>query len=417
MDALDVSRQVYDLLVRIGGYPAPRMRAWTGDEWGNLDAPGIIVLNRPGSLRSMLLPPSDLAAGEAYVFGDIDFEGDIFSIVEFGGRLADARPSVLSRLQLLRLLRRLPEDSNREEGARPHLKGLRHSRKRDKVAVTHHYDTGNDFFSLLLDPQLVYSSAHFLNPAETLEQAQHRKLDLICRKLQLAPDMRFLDVGCGWGSLVIHAARDYGVHATGITISAEQATAARKRVAEAGVADRVEILEEDYRELSGEYDAIASVGMVEHVGRKELPAYFSSLRRVLKPGGQLVNHGITTRDRNIRRVTPTFINTYVFPDGELTTVDAITAAAEDSGFELRDSESLRVSYALTLRHWVANLELNHDEAIAAAGERVYRIWRLYMAGSAIAFERAAISVYQLLLSDPARPWTYGRKALLAEDDR
>lgn len=417
MDALDVSRQAYDLLVRIGGYPAPSMRAWTGEEWGDPDAPGTIVLNRPGSLRSMLLPPSDLAAGEAYVFGDVDFEGDIFSIVEFGGRLADARPSVLSRLQFLRLLRRLPDDSNKQEELRPHLRGLRHSRRRDKVAVTHHYDTGNDFFAQFLDPQLVYSSAAFLSPTEILEQAQRRKLDLVCRKLQLEPGMRLLDVGCGWGSLVIHAAREYGVEATGITLSSEQAAAARKRVAASGVAHLVEILEQDYRELSGEYDAVASVGMVEHVGRKELPNYFAGLRRVLKPGGQLLNHGIVTRDRHIRRITPTFVNTYVFPDGELTTVDAIAGAAEGAGFEVRDVESLRSSYALTLRHWVANLELNRDEAIAAAGERVYRVWRLYMAGSAVAFERAAISVYQLLLTDPARPWTYGRQRLLADDDR
>ena len=416
VDALELSYRVYDLLVRVGGRPAPTVQAWTGDERGLATAPGTIILHRPGAFRSMLLPPNDLSAAEAYIFGDIEFEGDLFSILDFGGRLGEAKKSPLLKLQLLRLLRKLPEDSNKDTEARAEFKGLLHSRRRDKAAVTHHYNTGNDFFRQFLDPEMVYSSAHFLSPSETLEQAQRRKLDMICRKLRLSPGMRFLDVGCGWGSLVIHAAREYGVAATGITLSGEQAVEARERVDRAGIGDRVEILERDYRELDGEYDAIASVGMVEHVGRKELPNYFATLRRILSPGGQLLNHGIVTRDRKIRRVTPTFINTYVFPDGELTTIDAIAGAAEGAGFEVRDVESLRASYALTLRHWVANLEHNRDAAIEATEETTYRIWRLYMAGSAVAFERAAISVYQVLLSDPARPWTFGRKTLLAGDD-
>ena len=412
-----MSRRIYELLVRIGGQPAPKMRAWTGEEWGPYDASGTIVLNRPGALRSMLLPPNDLAAAEAYLFEDVEFEGDVFAIVDFGARMADAHKSAVTRLRLLRLLRQLPEASQRQDKARTRLRGQRLSLRRDKAAVTHHYDTGNDFFRQFLDPAMVYSCAQFLNPVEDLEQAQRRKLDTICRKLSLVPGATFLDVGCGWGALVIHAAREYGVHATGITLSAAQATEARVRADRAGVGDRVEILEQDYRKVDGEFDSIASVGMVEHVGRKELPEYFTQLRRVLKPGGQLLNHGIVTRDRRARRITPTFINTYVFPDGELTPLDAMTGAAEDAGFEVRDAESLRASYALTLRHWVANLERNQDQAIESAGDLVYRIWRLYMAGSAVAFERGAISVHQLLLSDPSRPWTFGRNRLLAADDR
>lgn len=416
MDAIEVSRRVYGLLTRVGGHPTPKLRTWTGEEWGPSDAPGTIVLNRPGSLRSMLLPPSDITAGEAYVFRDIDFDGDIVSILEFGARLGEARRSPVTTFRLLRLLRQLPDDSKRPDQERPRFGGRLHSRRRDKAAVSSHYDTGNEFFAQFLDPLMVYSSADFLSPTESLEVAQRRKLDLICRKLRLAPGMRLLDVGCGWGSLVIHAAREYGVNAVGITLSAEQAAGARGRVEMAGLTDRIEIKEVDYRELRGEFDAIASIGMVEHVGRKELPKYFRALRRVLAPGGQLLNHGIVTRDRKVRRKTPTFINTYVFPDGELTPMDRIAGAAEDAGFELRDVESLRASYALTLRHWVANLERNREAAIAASNEEVYRIWRLYMAGSAVAFERAAISVYQLLLSDPERPWTFGRKELLAGDD-
>jgi cyclopropane-fatty-acyl-phospholipid synthase len=225
-----------------------------------------------------------------------------------------------------------------------------------------------------------------------------------------------LDVGCGWGALAIHAARDYGAIVTGITLSDEQAGEARKRVDAAHLGDQVTIEVADYRDVKGEFEAIASIGMVEHVGRKELPGYFSILRDRLAPGGQLLNHGIVTRDRKRSKGKPTFVNTYVFPDGELTNVDRVIAAAEDAGFELRDAESLRSSYALTLRLWVSKLESNRSAAVAASSEQTYRIWRLYMAGSAVAFERSAISIFQLLLSDPARPWTYGRRGLLAPDD-
>lgn len=364
----------------------------------------------------MLLPPNDLSVGEAYIFNDIDFEGDLAAIVEFGARLGDARKSATTKLRLLRLLRQLPDAPRRDSNKRPGFSGFLHSRKRDKEVVGHHYNTGNDFFEQFLDPQLVYSCAYFLDPSEPLEFAQRRKLDVVCRKLQLVPGMKLLDVGCGWGALVIHAAQRYGVEATGITLSPEQAAYARIRARAAGVADRVTIEERDYRELKGQWDAIASVGMVEHVGRKELDKYFRTLRAVLAPGGQVLNHGIVTRDRHIRRTTPTFVNTYVFPDGELLPVDMVAGAAEESGFEIRDAESLRAHYALTLRHWVTNLEKNWDAAIEATDERTYRIWRLYMAASAVAFERAAISVYQLLLSDPARAWTFGRSGLLAGDD-
>ena len=416
MDASEVSRRALDLLAKLAGQPVPCVRSWNGEEWGPSDAAATIVLEHPGALRSMLLPPNDLSAGEAYVFGDVDFQGDIFSVLDFGARLGEAKRGALAKGRLLWLLRQLPEEIRRDESNRPGISGKLHSAGRDKEAVTHHYDTGNDFFAQFLDPAMVYSCAHFLSPTESLEVAQQRKLDLVCRKLRLVPEMRLLDVGCGWGALVIHAAREYGVRATGITLSGEQAAEARRRIAEAGVGGRVEILERDYRDLSGEFDAIASIGMVEHVGRKELVGYFEGLRKVLAPGGQILNHGIVTRDRKVRRVTPTFVNTYVFPDGELVPIDTVAGSAEAAGLELRDAESLRASYGLTLRHWVRNLERNREAAVAAAGEEVYRIWRVYMAGSAVAFERAAISVYQLLLSDPDRPWTYGRKELVASDD-
>ena len=416
MDSLELTRRAYDLLVDIGGDSPPRMRTWTGEEWGPVNAAATIALNHPGALRAMLVPPNDLTAAEAYINNDVDFEGDLHSLLRFGAALAEGKRGPIKTARLLRLLRQLPEQEADAEADRPRFSGLLHSRRRDRAAVTHHYDTGNEFFAQFLDSQLVYSCGHFLSSADSLEEAQRRKLDLVCRKLRLSPGMRLLDVGCGWGALVIHAAREYGVRATGITLSEEQASEARKRVNAAHLADQVTIEVADYRDVKGEFEAIASVGMVEHVGRKELRNYFGILRGALVPGGQLLNHGIVTRDRKPSKGKPSFVNTYVFPDGELTTIDAVIAAAEDEGFELRDAESLRSSYALTLQRWLSNLEANRDAAVAASSERTYRIWRLYMAGSAVAFDRAAISVFQLLLSDPARPWTYGRRGLLASDD-
>jgi cyclopropane-fatty-acyl-phospholipid synthase len=415
VEALEVSRRAYDLLVRLAGGSTPRVRAWTGEEWGPSDAPGTIVLRHPGALRALLLPPSDLTAGEAYVFDDVDIEGDILSIVEFGQALA-AAPLRSPRLRLLRLLRKLPDEARRAAAERPRMKGILHSRRRDRAAVTYHYDTGNDFFAQFLDPLMVYSCGYFLSPSESLDEAQRRKLDVVCRKLRLSPGDRLLDVGCGWGALVAYAAAEYGVTSVGVTLSGEQAHHAERRAKELDVENRVTILQRDYREVNGTFDAIASVGMFEHVGKKELAAYFARLRKLLEPGGLALNHGIVTRGGHRRRSRPTFINTYVFPDAELEPVDEVIGEAESAGFELRDAESLRAHYALTLRSWISNLEAHREAAVAARSERSYRIWRLYMAGSAVAFEQGAISVYQLLFADPARPWTFGRRSLLASDD-
>ncbi len=413
MEALEASRRIYDLLAAESGQPPPRVRTWSGDTWGPADASSTLVLRHPGAFGALLLPPTDLVAGEAYVFDDIDIEGDIVALMRFGAGLIDT--GALTRLRVVRLAAHLPKERRRHETERPRFTGRLHTIRRDRAAVTHHYDTGNDFFSLFLDPLLVYSCAHFLDPSEPLEMAQRRKLDLICRKLELRPGGRLLDVGCGWGALVVHAAVNHGVEATGVTLSGEQADEAAKRAAEAGVTDRVRIVHDDYRNLSGQFEAIASVGMVEHVGLTKLPGYFRHLRSLLAPGGQLLNHGIVTRDRRPARGT-SFVRTYVFPDGQLHKVEDAIAAAEDAGFELRDIEALRQSYALTLERWVANLEANAHAARALVGDRIYRIWRLYMAGSAVAFERATIAVDQLLLADPARPWSFGRHRLLAADD-
>lgn len=425
-DHLTTSRRVYERLVRHASTPAPAMRAWDGTVWGPPDAASTIVLRHEGALRSLLLPPSDLAAGEAYIFDDVDVEGDITHAIAFATSLRVLARRPLTSASLLGDLMSLPH-TQRNPSARPSVNGRLHSRNRDRQAVTSHYDTSNDFFSLFLDPALVYSCAYFLDPDEPLATAQRRKLDVVCRKLDLAHGGTLLDIGCGWGALVIHAAVEYGVRATGITLSEPQADLARLRAAEAGVGDRVDIRMMDYREVSGRYDAVASVGMVEHVGEARLDGYFRRLRSLVAPEGSILNHGITDRTRQRRPVHAprrlvrpprrrSFVNTYVFPDGELVPVETVVATAERNGLEVRDAESLRAGYALTLRRWVDTLESNRGAAVATAGETAYRIWRLYMAGSALAFERGDISVYQLLLSPPARPWTFGRQRLLASDD-
>ncbi|MGH8928062.1 MAG: class I SAM-dependent methyltransferase [Acidimicrobiia bacterium] len=416
MEAGEVSRRIYQQLTADGGSRLA-VRTWTGDQWGPADAEATLVLRHPGAFRALLVPPNDLTAGEAYLYDDVDVEGDIVALLESVAGLESVRRRPLEYARLMRLARGLPDDLRRASAERPMVEGRVRSRRRNRQAVTYHYDTGNEFFALFLDPSMVYSCADFLTPTESLETAQRRKLDLICRKLQLTPGERLLDVGCGWGGLVIHAASHFGVEATGVTLSGPQADLAQSRVKELELEDRVTIVEADYRDVAGSFDAIASVGMFEHVGRATLSTYFKNLKRKLTPGGRLLNHGIVTRDRSRRRRKTSFISTYVFPDSELIPVEETIGVAERAGFELRDVESLRASYALTLRHWVANLEANASQAIDLVGERTFRVWRLYMAGSALAFERAHIGVYQLLLTDPGRDWTFGRRHLLAADDR
>jgi len=417
-DALDISKKVYELLLAHTSAPPPAMRSWTGETWGPANATSTIVLRHPGALRATLFPPSDLVAGEAYIYDDIDFEGDIIGLAHFGAEVDQLRSSRLAVAKAINLIRRLPSENRRKHATRPGLKGRLHASSRDSVAVRYHYDTGNDFFALFLDPELVYSCAYFLDETEALGVAQHRKLDLICRKLQLEPGQRMLDVGCGWGALVRHAAANYGVTAVGVTLSPEQAAEALRRVNEEGLEDRVKIKVRDYREVDGEFDAIASVGMFEHVGGDQLETYFSHLHDLLTPDGIFMNHGITDRSRPGRfgRNRPSFVNTYVFPDGELTPIERSVAAAEEAGFETRDVESLRSHYPLTLRRWVANLESNREAAVKAADEITYRIWRLYMAASVVAFERNAISVYQAVFAKKQRPWTFGRNWATAADD-
>ena len=405
------------------------LRLWTGRELGPADAGYRLVLRHSWSLRAVLGPRVDLRAGEAYLTGAVDVEGSMVAALRAVTRLRE-QLGAREALDLAGVAVRLPAPPDGLAAGRTHLTGPRHSRSRDAVAVRHHYDVGNDFYRLLLDDDLVYSCAYF---AETdrdmappdraaLGRAQRRKLELICRKLALRPDERFLDVGCGWGSLVVHAARHHGVRATGITLSEPQAELATRRVAEAGLADRVRIEVRDYRDRGGRFDAIASVGMVEHVGAELLPTYVAALRGQLTDAGRLLNHGITTgrRDvvRDLARTPETFVGRYVFPDGALVPAHHMVRELERGGFEIQDLEQLRPHYALTLRHWVGNLEAAYDQAVTAVGEPTARVWRAYLAGSVLGFESGDLGVVQILATGPrARlPLDRGRMLLPLEGD-
>ncbi|WP_407569487.1 class I SAM-dependent methyltransferase [Deinococcus altitudinis] len=391
------------------------VRLWNGQQDGPHHPAVTLVLRRAGALRRMLLPPSDLSMAEGYLFGDFDIEGDIEALLAGLVPLAARLLSPAVWVRLLPLLLGLPADDAPPHPTRAAAhEGETHSEERDASSIRYHYDVGNNFYALWLDRQMVYSCAYFETGQETLEVAQEAKLERICRKLRLQAGEHLLDIGSGWGALAIHAARHHGVRVTGITLSPAQAEVARRRAQEAGVEGRVSFLLRDYRELpQGQlFDKVASVGMVEHVGRTRLPGYFAQVHRLLKPGGLFLNHGIVAAgtpgfvrwgfglvERYLN--AHSFIQEYVFPDGDLRRVSETLGRAEEAGFETRDVENLREHYALTLREWVRRLEAHRAEIVAAQGEVTYRIWRLYMAGSAGSFVAGRIGVVQSLLAKPA----------------
>jgi cyclopropane-fatty-acyl-phospholipid synthase len=369
------------------------------------------VVNRPWALWAVLRPPYDLHAGEAYVEGDIDLDGDVVALLGDVARFATSPPSRSAMLAVGRRLLSLPRPPRRAHTRRARLRGRKHSKARDRAAISFHYDLPHAFYQQFLDSRMVYSCAYFAEPGEPsdvpapgdggvpgdLDRAQERKLDLICRKLRLEPGQRLLDIGCGWGSLLLHAAERYGVGGLGVTLSTTQKEAADRRIAEAGLTGKVEVQLLDYRELDGEFDAVASIGMFEHVGPENLSAYFAAAHRLTRQGGLFLNHGITLGDPDGEHATDrTFVATYVFPDGGLVPAWRAVRELEHAGFELLDVEQLRPNYALTLRHWVRRLEANRAAAVAAASEADYRIWRTYMAGSAVSFEQGSIGVVQVL---------------------
>jgi cyclopropane-fatty-acyl-phospholipid synthase len=387
-----------------------RVRCWDGSEFGPPDAPVKLNIKHRRALRRLLWAPNELGFARAYVSGDVEFEGDLLAGLDELERVAlpedgpgvviDAgtKKAVVKAALKLGILG-LPPKPPAEES---HLAGRRHSKGRDADAIAHHYDVGNDFYQLVLGDSMTYSCAYWERPSAGLDQAQFAKCDLVARKLGLRDGMRVLDVGCGWGTFALHAARSYGAQVVGVTLSHEQAGFAQKRMVDAGVADLVDIRVQDYRDVSdGPYDAISSIGMAEHVGEAMLPVYAADLFALLRPEGRLLNHAISRRPGKAAAFSKTsFIDRYVFPDGELEPIATMLAAIEGAGFEVRDVESLREHYALTLRAWVANLERNWDAAVAATSAGRARIWRLYMAGSALAFEANRIGVNQVLAVKP-----------------
>jgi cyclopropane-fatty-acyl-phospholipid synthase len=384
--------------------------------------PFTLVIRSSGGLRRMLTPPSELHFGEAYVRGDVDIEGDIEAAAGLAQQLRERLGTPREIARIIACATHLPRDDSRNEEAHRRREDLRlvghkHSRERDQEAVRSHYDVGNDFYSLWLDRSLVYSCAYFPDGGEDLDAAQQAKLDHLCRKLRLAPGERLLDIGCGWGGLIRHAAANYGVEALGITLSERQAALAREKIRADGLERRCRVEVRDYRDFppGTTFDKVVSVGMFEHVGRAELPTYFRQAARLTRPGGLFLNHGIVrARDRDegwrrwLRRVLwreGKFIDRYVFPDGELVPLDEAVRDAEGAGLETRDVETLRDHYALTLRQWVRRLEAARDSAEKMVGAQAYRVWRLYMAASAYAFASGKLSLAQVLLG---RPDEHGR---------
>ncbi|HEV2907653.1 MAG TPA: cyclopropane-fatty-acyl-phospholipid synthase family protein [Candidatus Eremiobacteraceae bacterium] len=372
----------------------------------------IVVIRHPGVIRSLLTRSSDLAAGESLVRGEIDVLGDAESAFAAFDEIAHVRSAAdwAAILAAATGLPSAPAPRVRERSrGRARLRGRVHSLDRDRAAIAYHYDVSNEFYALWLDRDLTYSCAYFHDASETLDEAQRNKYEHICRKLRLVPGERLLDIGCGWGGLVRYAAREHCANAVGITLSEKQADYARARVAAEGLAERCRIELVDYREMAplGAFDKAVSVGMVEHVGDAFLPVYFDSVASALKPGGLFLNHGIVTQKPKGRglgaRFFPQrslFIESYVFPDGELPRLAAMTEAASESGFELRDLENLREHYALTLRRWVSGLESHETRARELVGDETYNVWRFYMAGSAHGFAAGRQGVVQMLLAKP-----------------
>ena len=388
-----------DALKRVG------FQLWEGTLWPDeRRREATFVLKHPGALREMFGAGTEKALAEAFLRGDFDIEGNIEGAFELADILRERGDAGwLATLRTFYQLRRLPTKRDEEARARAFADGrTQHSLDRDRQAVSFHYDVSNDFYRLWLDERMVYSCGYFARDEASLDQAQEAKLHHICRKLRLRAGQRMLDIGCGWGGLAIFAAQRFGLHVTGITLSRQQAELARERVRVAGLEQAVTIERRDYRELGGEdqFDAIVSVGMSEHVGRKNLANYFAIARRLLRPGGVFLNHAIGEGVRPLVRVGPSFLEEYVFPDSDIPPIPLVLQAAERAGLEVRDVENLREHYALTLRHWVRRLEAAHAQALEFVNEPTFRVWRLYMAGSAYGFARGQLAVYQALLSKP-----------------
>ena len=412
--------QVSDLLKRLfrsfDGVLA--LRLWNGTTLrlgnagsGDLAPSFTLVCRTPGVVRSMVLGRDPLRFVDAFFRGELDIEGDFFAALGLKDHLHSIHLSFRDRLRALLTALSLPSHKSTQPRPASFLSRLygstvkSHSKTENRAAISFHYDVSNEFYRLWLDEERVYSCGYFISPDESLEQAQRNKLEHVCRKLRLRPGERLLDIGCGWGALVCWAARHHGVRAHGITLSRLQLEYAQQRIRSEGLQDQVTVELRDYRDLAGDgaYDKVSSIGMFEHVGLANLPTYLASVRRVLRPGGLFLNHGITHDEEGWNKTVATeFINRYVFPDGELDCVSNIQLGMERAGFEIHDVEGLRPHYALTLRHWVQRLEANREAALREVDESTFRVWRLYMAACALDFESGSTGIYQILASSRNR---------------
>lgn len=385
-----------------------RFEAYDGSSAGPEDADITVRLRTERGLAYLMTAPGDLGFGRAFVAGDLEIEGvslanpyDLMTLVQSRLRLKVPGPAEL--LQIVRSLglsNLKPPPPPPEEHLprwRRVVEGMRHSKARDAEAIHHHYDVSNRFYELVLGPSMTYTCAVFPTADATLEQAQYEKYDLVCRKLGLGPGDRLLDVGCGWGGMVRHAAEHYGVKALGVTLSEQQAQWAQQAIKDQGLDHLAEVRFSDYRDVGeGDFDAVSSIGLMEHIGVRNYPDYVTFLQGKLRVGGRMLNHCITRRDGSLSPKAGAFVDRYVFPDGELAPVGTIVSALHDHGLEVRHVEDIREHYALTLQGWSQNLEEHWDEALGEVSLGIAKVWGLYMAGSRLAFERNEIGLHQVL---------------------
>jgi cyclopropane-fatty-acyl-phospholipid synthase len=391
--------------------------AYDGSKGGNLGSDIRLDVRSPRAVGALLSAPGQLGLARAYVSGDLEVTGDLYEAFD---RLATAASRDISWAEKARLARRFaplvvhrPQPPDEEVRHR----GTRHSRRRDARVVSHHYDVSNRFYEWVLGPTMAYTCAVFPVPEATLEHAQAEKFDLVCRKLELRPGMRVLDVGCGWGGFAMHAAANYGVEVVAVTLSEQQARWGQDAVARAGLKAQVQVRHSDYRSVvEGGFDRIASIGLTEHIGKSNYPRYFAFLRDKLRDGGRLLNHCITRTDPAARTHTRNgFINRYVFPDGELVHLGILVDAMENQGLEVQHEENLRAHYAMTCDRWLRNLERHWDEAVAEVGLGKARVWRLYLAASKWGFTRNRIQLHQVLATRTAPDGASGMPLRLRPD--
>ena len=391
--------QVAEIIAGVVGADVPvRVIAYDGSKAGPDSSEVALRIVSPRALARLATAPGTLGLARAYVEGELEVEGELYDVLD---AMADLTLNDITRADQLRLARRMVPIWLRHRQPPPELEyrppGRLHSKARDRKAISHHYDVSNQFYEWVLGPSMAYTCAVYDSDATTLEQAQAAKHELVAQKLALEPGMRLLDVGCGWGGMVMHAAAEHGVKALGVTLSKNQAEWAQAEIVRRGLGGLAEVRHLDYRDApESEFDAISSIGLTEHIGKAQLRGYFSSLHARLRPGGRLLNHCITQPRTPTKRKLDPFIARYVFPDGQLEPIGLLISEMNDAGFEVRHEENFREHYAKTLQAWGDNLEEHWEEAVADVGIGRARVWRLYMAACRLGFERDNIQLHQVL---------------------